>query len=377
MLKRTALYETHQSLGARLVEFGGWEMPVQYSSIIDEHLAVRSSSGIFDISHMGEIFVSGGEALRFVNLVLTNDASQLSPGEGQYTLMCNDSGGVVDDLYLFRVGEEEFLWVVNASRIDAVAEWLDSLLTRFSFDDLTVENRSDAFSAVAIQGPRVTEFIEICLPGASVERTCVERVGQLAKNEIAKFEFHGATGWVSRTGYTGEDGFEVIVENHLVSELWKSLMDEGHKGCLQPIGLGARDTLRTEMGYPLYGHELGDLISPLEAGLGYFVKLGKEDFVGKQALLAQKSAGLARRSVAFKMIGKTPPPRPDYSILVGSETVGITTSGSVSPCLKTGIGMALIDVNYAKPGNDLSVEIRGRPFPAVTVKKPIYSKKSS
>ena len=368
------MYETHQSLGARLVEFGGWEMPVQYSSIIDEHLAVRRASGIFDISHMGEIFVSGRDALKFINLVLTNDASTLAPGEGQYTLMCNDLGGVVDDLYVFRVAEQEFMWVVNASRIDAVDEWLESVCDRFSFDDLRIENRSDAFSAVAVQGPRVVEFIENCLPGSSLAGKSVERIGQLAKNEIAAFAFQGEKGWVSRTGYTGEDGFEVIVENHLVSELWRSFLAEGHRGCLQSVGLGARDTLRTEMGYPLYGHELSDSISPLEAGLGYFVKLGKEDFIGKQSLLDQKSAGLSRRSVAFKMLGKTPPPRPGYSVCVGAQKVGIATSGSVSPCLKTGIGLALVELNFAKAGIELSVEIRGRQFPAVTVKKPIFSK---
>ena len=372
MLKKTALYDVHESLGARLVEFGGWEMPVQYSGIIDEHLAVRKSSGLFDISHMGEIFVSGPNALRFVNYALSNDAGTLAVGEGQYTIMCQPSGGVVDDLYVFRVDDARFLLVVNASRIEAGFSWLESLRDGLDWGDFELSNQSDALSAVAVQGPRVIDFIATCIPGASVGGTTVENVTQLEKNAIGQFSFEETTVWVSRTGYTGEDGFEVIAANDDIASVWRTLMAEGHQGCLQPIGLGARDTLRTEMGYPLYGHELSESISPLEAGLGFFVKLGKDDFVGHSALVKQKSEGLKRRSVAFKMTSKSPPPRPEYSVWMGEERVGETTSGSVSPSLKTGIGMAMIDASKAKSGLEISIEIRGRRYSAITVKKPIY-----
>ena len=372
MLKRTPLYDIHQSLGARLVEFGGWEMPVQYSSIIDEHLAVRKSSGLFDISHMGELFVSGSDALAFVNRVFTNDASCLADGEGQYTLLCNDAGGVVDDLYLFQLAEQSILLVVNASRISEVVAWLDTLQARFDFPDLDVENRSDLLGAVAIQGPTVGSFIDECFSGGSVRGRSVDSVGGLKKNEIGDFRFDNSNVWISRTGYTGEDGFEIIAENDVIPQVWQRLMAKGHQGCLQPIGLGARDTLRTEMGYPLYGHELSETISPLEAGLGFFVKLTKDDFVGKSALGTQKAEGLKRRSVGFKMVGKAPPPRPGYSVVIDGKTVGETTSGTVSPSLKGGIGLALVKTDIAKIGVEFSLEIRGRSYPAVSAKKPLH-----
>lgn len=374
MLKRTSLYESHQKCGARLVEFGGWEMPVQYSSIIDEHHAVRRASGLFDISHMGEIFVTGREALAFVNHVLTNDARELELGQGQYTLLCNEEGGVVDDLYLFHIAESEYLLVVNASRIDAVDDWLAEIRSSGTWENLRVENRSDQLSAVAVQGPRVSDFIGDCVPGTSAGGRSGRKVTELLKNEIADFEHEGESLLVSRTGYTGEDGFEFVGTHSAIVSLWDRLLAEGHRGCLQPCGLGARDTLRTEMGYPLYGHELSETISPLEAGLGFFVKLGKGPFMGSEALQIQKTEGVARRSVAFKMVGKTPPPRPEYNVKAGGTPIGLTTSGSVSPSLKTGIGMALVEIDYAKSGTDLTIEIRGREFPALAVKKPIYSK---
>lgn len=374
MLKRTALYEIHQNQGARLVEFGGWEMPVQYSSIIDEHLCVRQSSGIFDISHMGEFRVSGADSEAFVNWALSNDVRALSVGEGQYTLLCLRSGGVVDDLYIFRVAENDFLWVVNASRIESVARWLETLQAEAPWANFSIANESDSFGAVAVQGPRVVDFIEACLSGGSDRGAEVDRVTALKKNQMGRFEFGGESVWVSRTGYTGEDGFEVVGAKEIMPEIWQSFMAEGHRGCLQPIGLGARDTLRTEMGYPLYGHELSETITPLEAGLGFFVKLDKEDFVGHAALKTQKAAGLTRRSVGFKMTGKAPPPRPDYPVTLAGEPVGVTTSGSLSPSLKTGIGLAMVDLRAAKVGTELGIEIRGRSFPAVVVKKPIYSR---
>ncbi len=347
-------------------------MPVHYSSIIDEHLAVRKSGGLFDISHMGELFITGNDALAFVNRALTNDASCLAVGEGQYTLLCRDCGGVVDDLYLFRIAETEFLLVVNASRIEAVVEWMNGLRARFEFADLGFENRSDSLGAVAIQGPTVESFIDECFSKESIARRLVDGVSGLKKNEIGEFLFDDFRVWISRTGYTGEDGFEIIGENDVMPQVWRRLLSVGHQACLQPIGLGARDTLRTEMGYPLYGHELSESISPLEAGLGFFVKLSKDEFVGKSALAAQKAEGLRRRSVGFKMLGKAPPPRPGYAVLLDGETVGETTSGTVSPSLKRGIGLALVSADIAKIGCEFALEIRGRFYPAVTSKKPLH-----
>ncbi len=373
-MKRTPLYEAHQGLGARLIDFGGWEMPVQYSSIIDEHLAVRRASGLFDIAHMGELIVSGSDALAFVNQVLTNDASPLAVGEGQYSLLCRDDGGVVDDLYVFRWEETSYLWVVNASRIEAVVAWLASVRERFSFADLTVSNESDAWGAVAVQGPRTSDFIETVISGPSSSGKSVPNLLALQKNEIGRWDWEGTPIWVSRTGYTGEDGFEVYAPSAVIAAIWDRLMAEGHQGCLQPAGLGARDTLRAEMGYPLYGHELSETISPLEAGLGFFVKLDKGDFIGRDALKAQKSAGLERVSVGFEMIGKTPPPRAEYPVLADGQPVGVTTSGVMSPSLKRGIGMALVPVAYRKPESELTIEVRGRQYPARVIRKPLYRK---
>ena len=378
MLKRTALFSAHQKLGARLVDFGGWEMPVQYSSIVEEHLAVRQAAGIFDISHMGELTVSGPAACDFLNHVLTNDVSKLAEGQGHYTLLCNERGGVVDAVSVFRLSEEVYLLVINAARIEADVAWMKSQAGAFPRKDrLIVNDASENYSAVAVQGPKVTGFIGNCLQGQSQSGVRDVHVTELKKNEIGVFEFQGANVFASRTGYTGEDGFEIIGRADSIQTLWDELLAAGKPhGCL-PCGLGARDTLRTEMCYPLYGHELDEETTPLEAGLGFFVAMDKSEFVGKSALVKQKQEGIRKKLVAFTMTGKTPPPRPHYDIWStgeGYSKVGQVVSGTQSPSLNLGIGMGYVTPDLAKPKTELFIDVRGRRFPALAVSRPIYKK---
>lgn len=372
-LKRTPLFAAHQRAGARLVDFGGWEMPVQYSSIVDEHLCVRRAAGIFDISHMGEVIVFGPSAETFLNHTLTNDVRRLVPGRGQYTLLCNERGGVIDDLYLYRTGEQEYLLVINAARIAADVAWLNAQWAR---QPRTADDRlsdvSDATAAVAIQGPQSAAVVNLLFPGVSEAGTRAGAPGELRKNELGGFRFEGQRVWVARTGYTGEDGFELITANGSIEALWNRALAVGHPFCLQPCGLGARDTLRTEMGYPLYGHELDENTTPLEAGLGGFVALDKEDFIGREALLRQKTAGVSRKCVAFKMTAKSPPPRPGYAIVAGGQPVGTVVSGTQSPSLGIGIGMGYVPPQLASPGTAVEIQIRAQRFPAQIAARPLY-----
>lgn len=373
-LKKTPLHAAHQRLGARLVEFGGWDMPVQYTSIVDEHLTVRSAAGVFDICHMGEVWVSGPGAEVFLNSSLTNDVRKLGVGQGQYTLMCREEGGVVDDLYLYRVGADEYLLIINASRIEPDVAWLRSRLAGSGCAEVRFEDASDATGAIAIQGPRVVEFIAQVFPGASSGGTTVGSVLELKKNQIGRWAFGGVPAWVARTGYTGEDGFEVVVPAGVVEALWNRVLEAG-RGCgLKPAGLGARDTLRTEMCYPLYGHELSEELTPIEAGLGFFVSLDKGNFVGRDVLARQKAEGVTRRSVAFRMTDKSAPPRPGYPVWWNGAAAGTVVSGTQSPSLNCGIGIAYVPPGAAEPGTRLEIEIRGRRFAAEVVKKPIYRK---
>lgn len=374
-LKRTPLFAAHQRLGGKLIEFGGWEMPVQYSSIVDEHLAVRRAAGIFDISHMGEICVSGPSAEAFLNRTLTNDIRKLAVGQGQYTLMCNDRGGVVDDLYAYRLGDDEYLLIVNASRIDADWDWLQEQYESGAVGgEIRIKNASDEFGAVAIQGPRVVEFINNVVPGGSISGTFVSKATDLKKNELGAFVFDAATIYVARTGYTGEDGFEIIAPSENIEAVWTRALAVGHQGCLQPAGLGARDTLRTEVCYPLYGHELDENTTPIEAAVGFFVSLDKGDFIGRNVLANQKANGTKKKLVAFKMTEKSAPPRPHYPIWANGSAVGEVVSGTQSPSLNVGVGMGYVPPSFAKAGTKIEIEIRGKRSAAEVVPKPIYRK---
>jgi aminomethyltransferase len=375
MLKRTALFSAHQKLGAKLIDFGGWEMPVHYSSITDEHLAVRNAVGIFDISHMGEVTVSGAAAAQFLNRLLTNDINKLLPGLGQYTLMCNDRGGVIDDLYAYRLCGDVYFLVINASRIEADVTWIQSQAAKFPRrSELILTDASHNYAAVAVQGPRVKDFINDVIPGASISAMRVARVTDLKKNEIGGFKFENQSVLVSRTGYTGEDGFEIVGGDESIQHLWDKFIATGQPFGLKPCGLGARDTLRTEVCYPLYGHELDEETTPIEAGVGFFVSLDKGEFNGRSVFVEQKSIGVKKKCLAFKMTDKSAPPRPHYPIWANGTNVGEVTSGTQSPSLNLGIGMGYVPPEFAKPDTKVEIEIRGKRVGAVVVPKPIYRK---
>jgi aminomethyltransferase len=374
-LRRTPLFPAHQRLGGKLIEFGGWEMPVQYSSIVDEHHCVRRAAGVFDICHMGEALFVGPGAEAFLNETLTNDVRKLAVGGGQYSQMCNERGGTVDDLYVYRLAPTEFLLIINASRIDVDVAWLQERLCASPHrSGVMFEDASGRLGAIAIQGPRVVEFINRLFVGPSLAGTAAASATDLKKNQIGAWNWNGQRLWVARTGYTGEDGFEVVAPADQIEDIWNRTLALGHVCCIQPCGLGARDTLRTEVCYPLYGHELDENTSPIEAGLGFFVALEKPEFVGRSALLEQKTNGTRKKSVAFRMTDRSAPPRPGYAIFANGAKVGDVVSGTQSPSLNVGIGLGYVPPELATPGTRIEIEIRGRRFAAEVVKKPIYRK---
>ena len=374
MLKRTALYSAHQKLGAKLIDFGGWEMPVQYTSITDEHLAVRNAAGIFDISHMGEVTISGAGAVEFLNRTLTNDIRKLASGQGQYTLMCNERGGVIDDLYAYRLAADAYFLIINASRIDDDVAWLQAQAAKFSGGAVNLTDASHHYAAIAVQGPKVRSFINACIPGVSDAITSVAAVSELKKNQLAGFHFENSNVLVACTGYTGEDGFEILGPEAAARHLWDKMLSVGAPFGIKPCGLGARDTLRTEVCYPLYGHELDEQTTPIEAGVGFFVALDKGEFNGRAMLAEQKARGVKKKLVAFKMTDKSAPPRPHYPIWANGASVGIVTSGTQSPSLNLGIGLGYVPPEFAKADTKIEIEIRGKRCAAVVVPKPIFKK---
>jgi aminomethyltransferase len=362
-LKRTPLYERHRDLGARLVEFGGWEMPVQYTSILDEHRAVRERAGLFDVSHMGEIRVTGPAALRWLRRMITNDPADLDVGQAQYTMLCYPGGGVVDDLIVYRVDDESYLLVVNASNTDKDFAWLHEQLT----GDVELENISAERGLLALQGPAAAEILQR-LTGVDLSELAYYHVtaGDVVGREVTRIP-----AWIARTGYTGEDGFEIMVGSDRVVELWDALLGAGADEGLVPVGLGARDTLRLEAAMPLYGHELDADTNPLEAGLSYFVKLDKPDFVGRDALVQAKASGLDRKLIGFELRGRGIA-RQGYAIRHAGTAVGTVTSGTYAPYLERAIGMGFVPPEVASPGTEIEVMVRGRPVAAEIVKRPFY-----
>lgn len=358
-LKKTPLHAEHVRLGAKMIGFGGWDMPVQYTGILDEHLAVRKGLGVFDISHMGQIFASGKGATAWLNHMLTNNVEQLDVSQGQYTFLLNEGGGVIDDLIIFRIEDEEWLLVVNASKIEEDYVWLRSQVP----DGVNLENQSGAYAGLAVQGPQAAAWFE-----AFVADKCVAP----ARNCIVYLELKGVPCYISRTGYTGEDGFEVFCPAASAVDVFNDILASGAPLGIKPCGLGARDTLRLEMCYPLNGNDLSPSHTPLEAGLGFFVDLGKADFIGRAILTKQKAEGVKQRLAAFKMVGKTPPPRGHYGVWKSGAQIGETCSGGLSPMLETGIGMAYLPIASAVPGTEIEIDIRGRRFPAIVEKKPLY-----
>ncbi|MEI9999228.1 MAG: glycine cleavage system aminomethyltransferase GcvT [Verrucomicrobiota bacterium] len=361
-LQRTALFPVHQRLGARLVEFGGWEMPVQYTSIVEEHRAVREAAGVFDISHMGEFFISDTGAQAFLNGLLTNDAGKLTVGRGQYTLMLNEQGGVIDDLILYRLHDEEFLLVVNAAKIEEDLAWIKQNLPH----GISFSNRSETTGALAMQGPRALEIARKFL-GAGWPMP--------EHNQITASSWNGQDLLSARTGYTGEDGIEFFFDREIAEPFFTALLEAGRPLGLKPCGLGARDTLRLEACLPLNGNDLTPAHTPLEAGLGIFVSLSKEaEFPGKDVLLKQKANGVNERLVAFRLRDKGPPPRAHYPLYSGDDRVGDVTSGGPSPTLGYGIGLGYVEVEFADPGTVLELEVRGARVPVEVVKKPFYKR---
>ncbi len=349
---RTPLYDAHVAAGGRMVDFAGWEMPVQYAGILAEHKAVRESVGVFDISHMGEFFVRGVGATAWLDSLLTNRASKLAPGEAQYSLLLNERGGVIDDLIVYRLESEAYLLIVNAAKIDEDAAWIES----HRAPELVFENRSNDFAALAIQGPASPGVFE-------------KLFGRPMPNARNRVELQDG-GYVVTTGYTGEVGFEWVIPATDAVTAWNRTLAAG----AAPCGLGARDTLRLEMCYPLNGSDLSPDRTPLEAGLGFFVDLEKPDFLGKAALDVQKKGGLPSRLAAMVVTEKSPPIRSHYPVWVDGTPVSETSSGALSPTLGCGIAMAYLPPEFAKPGQAVEIEVRGRRFRACVQKKPLYQK---
>ncbi len=371
--KKTPLYDEHVRRGAKIVPFGGWLMPVQYTGIVEEHKAVRNDVGMFDISHMGQFVVSGRDARDWLNTMLTNNVEKLEVGQGQYTFLLNDAGGIIDDLIAYRIGEQRFLLVVNASRAGEDFEWLDrhrnvGQVSNLPSDEarnlescatnVLLGDRSAYFGGVAIQGPQVSKLF-VDLP---------------PRNHVVDVELDGMPVSIARTGYTGEDGVEVFFGANDAVKFWNAVLEIGSKFGIKPCGLGARDTLRLEMCYPLNGSDLSPERNPIEAGLGFFVDLTKPQFIGREVLLKAKENGTPQKLAAFRMDGKGPPPRPHYSVFNNGERIGEVTSGTLSPSLNQGIGMAYLPTPHARAGTEIEIEIRGQKFPAVIEKKPLYKK---
>lgn len=359
--RRTPLYDRHLSAGGRVIDFAGWELPVQYSGVLDEHATVREAVGLFDVSHMGELRVTGPDALAAVNRVITNDMGKLVDGQAQYTAVCHPSGGIVDDMIVYRVSATEVFICVNASnRAKDYAHYREHLT-----GDCELEDQGDRWAQLALQGPKAPDTLKALFG--------VDLIGELGSFHFRDVPWSGTTVRVATTGYTGELGVEIYVVPERAPALWDALMEAGAPHGIKPCGLGARDTLRLEMGFCLYGNDIDDTTTPLEAGLGWVTKLGKGDFVGRDALLRQKADGVPRRLVGVELVDRGIP-RHGYPIHSGGQVVGHVTSGTMSPTLKKPIGMGYVPTSLAAAGTEIEVEIRGRNVAARVVKLPFVSK---
>jgi len=354
-MKKTCLYDKHVALGALMSPFAGFEMPIQYTNITDEHQAVRTACGVFDVSHMGEVSVKGNDAERYVQHIFTNDVKDAPIGKVYYGMMCYEHGGTVDDLLVYKMGDQDFFLVINAANIDKDWAWMQQQAEGF---DIDLRNLSDDYGQLAVQGPDAEAVVEEVLGLQCKELTfyTVKTIGDVI---------------VSRTGYTGEDGFEIYADPAFINDCWDKLLASGR---CKPCGLGCRDTLRFEVGLPLYGDELSEEISPIMAGLGIFVKLDKEEFVGREALARQKAEGVARKLVGIELKDKAIP-RHGYTVLnADGEAIGEVTTGYHTISSDKSVCMALVDTPYAKLGTELQVQIRKKVFPGVVVKKRFYDK---
>lgn len=361
-MRKTPLYEKHLSLGGKVIDFGGWALPVQYTGILEEHEKVRTAAGLFDVSHMGEVTVEGPDAEKYIQKMVTNDISTMNDGQVYYSPMCYPDGGVVDDLLVYRYNAEKYLLVINASNTEKDFQWLKENLE----GRVEIANVSAQYAELALQGPKAEKILQK-LTGTDL-------------NSIQFFHFRselkldGIVALVSRTGYTGEDGFEIYLSPENAPALWDQLLEVGKEEDLVPVGLGARDTLRFEAALPLYGQEIDKDITPLEAGLGIFVKLDKTDFIGKEALKVRKGQGISRKLVGFEMVDRGIA-RSHYDVFVGEEKVGFVTTGSFAPTLKKNVGLALVDIEHGEQGKEIHIMVRGKKLKAVIVPKPFYRKR--
>jgi len=357
----TKLNSEHKKLGGKMIDFFGWEMPVEYSGLIDEHMAVRTRAGLFDVSHMGEILISGKQALDFVQYLTPNNAARLTPNKAQYTALTTPQGTFVDDMLVYCLDEERYLLVVNAANTDKDYEWVIDHKEGF---DVTVENQSSSYTQIALQGPKALEILQ---PLTGVD------LAEMKAFHAARGSVADVGALVSRTGYTGEDGFEIYTQSANPEKMWSAILERGKAFGLLPVGLGARDTLRLEATLMLYGNDIDDTTTVLEAGLGWLVKFKKGDFLGRDALLKQKEEGLKRKLVGFELLGRGIA-RPHYPVFVQGVKTSEVTSGTYSPYLKKSIGLAYLPMSFAETDTEIEIEIRGKRVDAKVVPLPFYKR---
>ena len=363
-LRMTALNDVHRRMGARMVEFGGWDMPVRYSGDLEEHRAVRDAAGLFDLGHMGQVIVTGPDALTYLQWLVTNDMASLAEGSSRYALMCLPDGGVIDDLFIYRLPGRWFV-VVNAANRDGDVAWMRARRAEHPEWDVILDDATDRTGMIALQGPRAE---------AILQKLTAANLAALPYFDAVDATVASVPTLIGRTGYTGEDGFELYFPVDQSERLWTAILEAGHPEGLLPIGLGARDTLRLEAKMALYGHELNTEINPLEAGLGWAVNFDKGEFIGRAALLAVREAKPARRLVGFRMTERGGAPRAGYVVQVGDTSVGYVTSGTHAPTLGQSIGLALVSRGAAGVGKPLDIIIRGKAVRAEQVKTPFYKR---
>jgi aminomethyltransferase len=359
--KKTGFYDIHRELGAKIVEFAGYEMPIQYAGIMQEHKRVRNSVGLFDVSHMGEFFISGDNALAFLQKITINDVSSLEINQVQYSAMCYENGGIVDDLLVYRL-QEQYMVVVNAANLEKDWNWMqDNMLS-----GVQMVNRSDDLSLLALQGPKAE---------ATLSKLTDVQLADIPFYWLREGKVDGVDIMISRTGYTGEPGFELCFDKEYSEQVWNAIMQAGAEFDIEPIGLASRDTLRLEMKYCLYGNDIDKTTNPIEAGLAWITKIDKGDFIGKAVIRKAKEEGVARKLIAFQLEGKGFP-RHDYKIFKDGDEIGYVTSGTFSPMLEKGIGMGYVAAGASKIGTSIEIDIRGKSVPAILIKPPFYKKES-
>ena len=361
-MKRTPLIERHRRLAGKLVDFAGWEMPIQYGGVIEEYQAVRTAVGLFDVSHMGRVKVEGRDVVPFLQHVTTNNVALLQVGAAHYSMVCNPAGGIKDDIFVYRLSEARFLLCVNASNRDKIVSWL---FQKAPQGDVRLSDESDQVAQIALQGPQSQEVLRPVCPDAA---------DTLKPRHCMETEVLGSHGIVSRTGYTGEVGYELYVPSSSAGNVWDGIMKAGRDAGITPCGLGARDLLRLEVGYLLYGNDIDEETTPVEAGAEWVVDFEKGEFIGRPTLLEQKEKGPARKLVAFELLQKGVP-RHGMKIFSDGQEIGVVTSGNLSPLLQKGIGLGYVPTRFSELGTEVLIDIRGRVYPAVVVKLPFYKRK--